>query len=338
MTTIYDIAKLANVSPMTVSRVINNTGKIKDSTKQRVEHIINELGYIPNSAARSLISKKTKLLSLILTDITNPFFTKVARGAEDKAMELGYQILLSNSDEDPVKEAAYIDMVLSTRVDGVLITPTGDDTVNELNRLTKHQIPAVLLDREIKNFSGDAVIGDSYEGSRKLVEHLISLGHNRIALINGPAAISTARERHRGYVETMESFGFPIVNNYISNINYKTDNTQNIIQTLFSLPENERPTAIFAANNFIAVRTIQALDSFGFRVPNDVAVVCFDEIGPIDNFNPFLTVATQPAYEFGQIGIQLLIDRIEKEGAHQPNKIVLPPKIIIRQSSVTNVD
>src|SRR5699024_5271345 len=145
--------------------------------KQKIERAIKELGYIPNTAARSLTSKKTKLLSLILSDITNPFFTKVTRGAEDKAMELGYQLVLSNTDVDTDKESAYVDMILSTRVDGVLITPTGDHSIKELNKLRKHDIPVVLLDRDITNFTCDKVIGDSYNGSRILMEHLIELGH-----------------------------------------------------------------------------------------------------------------------------------------------------------------
>lgn len=330
MVTIYDIAKLADVSPMTVSRVINNTDKIKDTTKQRVVSAIKELGYIPNTAARSLTSKKTKILSLIVSDITNPFFTKVTRGAEDKAMEMGYQILLSNTDEDFEKESNYIDMVLSTRVDGVLITPTGDESSKELKR---HNIPIVLLDREIDDFTCDLVVGDSYDGSRKLVEHLIKQGHKKIALINGPSTISTARERQRGYLETIKLYGLTIHEDYISQINYKIDDALKVVEKLVTLPLTEQPTAIFAANNFIAVRTIQAFKTFGWDVPGDIAVVSFDDIEPIENFNSFLTVASQPAYDFGQIGIQLLIDRINGTLKEESKKVVLQPKIIIRQSS-----
>ncbi|WP_407270901.1 LacI family DNA-binding transcriptional regulator [Radiobacillus sp. PE A8.2] len=333
MVTIYDIAKLANVSPMTVSRVINNNGNIKETTKQRVENAIKDLGYIPNSAARSLTSKKTRILSLILTDITNPFFTKVARGAEDKAMEIGYQVLLSNTDEDAEKESEYINMILSTRVDGVIIAPTGDQSLKEIERLRNQNIPVVLIDRELDNFNGDIVVGDSYEGSRKLVEHLIELGHRRIALINGPSNISTARERRRGYVETLKLSSLPIHDRYISEINYKQDDAKSVIKKLISLPKQEQPTAIFAANNFIAISTIKALQSFGLSVPNDISVVSFDDIEPIDSFNPFLTVASQPAYSFGMLAMQLLIQRMEEKESNEPRKIVLPPEIIVRKSS-----
>ena len=333
MVTIYDIAKKANVSTMTVSRVINNTGSIKESTKQKIESAIKELGYIPNTAARSLTSKKTKLLSLIVSDITNPFFTKVTRGAEDKALEMGYQLLLSNSDEDIKKESIYIDMILSTRVDGVLITPTGDQSIKELNKLRDHDIPIVLLDRDIANFKCDQVIGDSYNGSRKLMEHLIEWGHKKIALINGPSTISTARERQRGYLEAIQLAGLRIHHDYISQINFKIDNAMKVVQKLLSLPKHEQPTAIFAANNFIAISTIKALHSFGWHVPKDIAVVSFDDIEPIESFNPFLTVASQPAYQFGQKGIKLLIDRINGRIEGESKTTVLTPEIRIRESS-----
>ena len=333
MTTIYDIAKKANVSPMTVSRVINNSGNIRATTKKRVQEAIEELGYVPNSNARSLTSKKTKLLSLLITDITNPFFTSVARGAEDKAMQMGYQILLSNSDENVTKEANYIDMVLSTRVDGVLIAPTGDESLKQIKKLEKHNIPVVLIDREIQGFKGDLVIGDNYEGSRKLIEHLIQLGHKNIALVNGPQNVSTARERQRGYEETLKLNGLEINSNYISHFRYKKDYADKIVNNLLSLPKGEQPTAIFAANNFIAASTIHALERSGLRVPDDIAVVCFDDIQPIASFNPFLTVASQPAYSYGFLGVQFLIERIEGNAPRDFRRIVLPPEIKLRESS-----
>lgn len=336
MVTIYDIAKKANVSPMTVSRVINGSGSIKDTTKKRVEKAIEELNYIPNSNARSLTSKKTKLISLLIADITNPFFTNVARGAEDKAMQLGYQILLSNSDENVTKEADYINMILSTRVDGVIMAPTGDDSLKQIKILKKHNIPVVLIDREIDNFEGDLVIGDNYKGSRRLIEHLIQLDHKRIALINGPQNISTARERYRGYVETLKLNDLEINKKYITSFNYKSDEADKIIKSLFKLPKNERPTAIFAANNFIAASITHSLEKYSLKVPEDISIVCFDDIQPIASFKPFFTVASQPAYSYGFLSAQFLIERIEKTAPKDSRRILLPSEFIERQSTTRN--
>ncbi|SES04909.1 transcriptional regulator, LacI family [Gracilibacillus ureilyticus] len=336
MVTIYDIAKKANVSPMTVSRVINNSGNIKITTREKVEKAIKDLGYVPNSAARSLTSNKTKTLGLILTDIANPFFSKIARGAEDAAVELGYRVLIANTDEDFEKENTYIDMMLSARVDGVLIAPTSDKTIAQINRLKQHNIPVVLLDRTIKDFAGDYVIGDSYEGSRKLIEHLINYGHKNIALINGPSNVSTARDRQRGYLETLKLNDLPVHEHYISEIDFKnvqSGDAKNIIQHLMNHNKEKRPTAIFAANNFIAISVIQALKELGFHVPQDISVVCFDEVEPVVYFDPFFTVAAQPANQFGRIGVQYLVERVEEKKVEKERRIILPPDIHIRKST-----
>ncbi|GGH81318.1 LacI family transcriptional regulator [Pullulanibacillus pueri] len=334
MVTIYDIAKKANVSPMTVSRVINNSSNIKDTTRQKVEAIIKELGYIPNSAARSLISKRTHIISLLITDITNPFFTRVARGAEDKAKQSGYQLLLSNSDENIDKETEYINMLLSTGVDGVLYAPMGDESKKNLRTLVKSNIPFVLIDRDIQGIQSDIVLGDSYEGARRLVEHLRDQGHKNIALINGPSNTSTARERQRGYEETLRLSNLPYKKKLMWEIQYKEDTADDVIEQLLSLPKNQRPTAIFAGNNFIAVNVIKALNKKGIQVPDDMAIVCFDDFEPISGFNPFLTVAAQSAYSYGYMGAQFLIERIEGTGPKENRRIVLPPEIIVRKSSL----
>src|SRR5690625_2779728 len=186
MATIYDIAKLANVSPMTVSRVINDSKNVSESTRAKVNRAIQELNYIPNSSARYLTSKKSNILSLVITDIRNPFFTKLARGAEDKAKQMGYRLMLCNSDEDIEKESDYITMLISTGVDGVMITPSRDHSRKNLRTLNKHNIPFVLIDRKINGIEADAIHGDSKNGTRELLTHLIELGHERIAMINGP--------------------------------------------------------------------------------------------------------------------------------------------------------
>ncbi|MFC5450354.1 LacI family DNA-binding transcriptional regulator [Paenibacillus aestuarii] len=331
MVTIYDIAEKAGVSAMTVSRVINNTGRISEATRKRVRKVMEELHYIPNSMARSLVLQKTKILSLLITDITNPFYTTIARGAEDAAKRSGYRLLFGNSDEDYVKERDYVDMILSTRVDGVLFAPTGDQSLEHLQQLQKHNIPFVVLDREVPGIEADVVLGDSKEGARKLVEHLIGLGHKRIALINGSQDVSTARLRYLGYREAHTLSGMAPDDTLVAHFSYRDFHDESALDALLGLASP--PTAIFAANNMLAVGVIQALRKRGLQVPRDISVVCFDDFVHAEAINPFLTVAAQPAYQFGSLGMQLLIERIEGEAAREQRKLILPCELLIRAST-----
>lgn len=331
MVTIYDIAKAADVSAMTVSRVINNTGKISGKTRAKVRKTMEEMGYVPNSLARSLVKQQTNILSLLITDITNPFYTTLARGAEDTAKRNGYKLLFGNSDEEYGKEKDYVDMVLSTRVDGVLFAPAGDGSADHLRAMRRRNVPFVLIDREVPGIAGDAVLGDSKDGARRLVEHLIAGGHRRIALLNGRPDVSTARLRHTGYAEALKLNDIPFDPSLVAHIGYTATEDSSAVAMFLSLPDP--PTALFAANNFLAVSAIRALRSLGVRVPDDMSVVCFDDFGAAATLDPFLTVARQPAYQFGSLGMQLLIDRIRGAAGDEPRRIVLPSELIVRRSS-----
>jgi LacI family transcriptional regulator len=334
MVTIYDIAKKANCSAMTVSKVINNTGKISESTRQRVQQIMTQMNYVPNSNARSLVLQQTKLLSLLIADITNPFYTTLARGAEDEAKRLGYQLLFSNSDESIVKEQEYIETVLSARVAGVMITPVGDSSLNHLKLLEQYRIPFVLIDREVPGVTADAVLGDSKEGASQLTEHLIALGHRRIAMINGHLETSTARYRLEGYQQTLRLHGISVDEQLMMEMGFNQTNADEHMSKLLTL--KEPPTAIFAANNLIALAAIRSLRLKGYLVPEDMSIVCFDDLETDYVLDPFLTVASQPAYDFGTIGMQTLIERIQ-ENRGQNKHIVLPPKLIVRGSSAIRI-
>ena len=331
MTTIYDVAKKANVSAMTVSRVINQATTIKEETRLRVLKAIEELDYIPNRSARSLTSKDSKLLSLIITDITNPFFTSVARGAEDKANEMGYQLVFSNSDENIEKESSYIRSAISRGIDGMLLVSTGDDSKKNTDLLSKYSIPFVLIDREIQGVSTTLITGDNQSGTFRLMEHLVQSGHKRIALVTGPPSISNIREREASYLQFLKQENLPY------NDVFRTDLTkikiEPYVEKILRLPKEQRPTAIFAINNFLAVKLINQLKTFGINVPEDISVVCFDDPSPIPDYNPFLTVISQPAYKFGYMGMEILINRIEGKIDSSPQRIVLPSELLIRQST-----
>jgi LacI family transcriptional regulator len=330
MVNIRDVAKLAGVAPITVSRVINNSDSVNPATRQRVQTAIDELHYVPNTLAKSLRSRHTQTIALILTDITNPFWTTIARGVEDAAAESGFHTILCNTDENPAKEATYINLLLQRRVDGIIIAPTTPDR-KRLALLKQHQVACVLIDRRVAGFKADAVLGDNRQGACLLTEHLIELGHRRIALVNGPCSISTAQDRADGYRAALRQHQIPLEDGLIMEGGEfkQASGYQLVKQLLTHLP---RPTAIFAANNLIAVGALQALREAALRVPEDIALVCFDDIGVASVVDPFFTVVAQPAYEMGEKSARLLIERLAAKRNLRPREIVFTPQLVIRQS------
>ncbi|MGO4544582.1 LacI family DNA-binding transcriptional regulator [Paenibacillus sp. 2TAB23] len=335
MVTIYDVAAKASVSAMTVSRVINNTGKISDKTRAKVKRVMEELGYVPNQTARSLVLQQTKLLFLLITDIMNPFYTTLARGAEDAAKRSGYRLLFGNSDESIEKEADYVTTILTTRVDGVLVAPAGDPSLPHLESLRKHKVPFVLLDREVPGIECDIVLGDSKDGARRLVEHLVAQGHRNIAFVNGSPSVSSARLRLQGYQDGMKLSDLAYNENFVFETSFGplSDLTE-MGRWLDQL--DPAPTAIVAGNNVLAVEVLRLLRERRISVPEDISIVCFDDLGPYSEVEPFLTVAAQQAYQFGYMGMQMLVERIqERETALPWKKIVLPADLVIRRSVKT---
>lgn len=330
MATIYDIAKKANVSAMTVSRVINNTGRVSEKTRDKVKQVMEEMRYIPNSVARCLVTQESMIVSLLITDITNPFFTTMARGAEDAAMRHGYRLMFGNSDESFSKEKDYVEMILSMRVDGVLFAPSGDQSKEHLEWLQRQNVPFVLLDREVPGIDCDAVLGDSRDGAKRMVAEMIRYGHRRIALVNGAQDVSTARERQAGYIKALQEAGIEFDESLVMQTSYSREQDLSVAHWMELDPET-RPTAIFAANNMLALSVLKSVRSLGLRVPEDLSIACFDDFGWVEEANPFFSVASQPAYEFGEQGMQLLLDRI-KNREDKPRQIVLPCDILMRQS------
>lgn len=347
MITIYDIAEKASVSAMTVSRVINNTGKISEKTRAKVRRVMDELNYVPNHMARSLVRQQSNLLFLLITDITNPFYTTLARGAEDAARKNGYRLLFGNSDESLDKERDYIDTILATRSEGVLIAPTGDDSLAHLKKLRQHGVPFVLLDREVPGLESDIVLGDTKEGAKRLVEHLASLGHRRLAMINGSRHVSSARMRLEGYREALKLNDLAYDESRVLEMSFEPRNDLSEVDRWLGAM-NPPPTAVVAGNNVLAVEVYRTLSARGLRVPDDLSLVCFDDFGPYSEVEPFLTVIAQQAYQFGYLGMQMLVDRIQEGGGaangstggtiglgnNQPwKKIVLPADLVVRRSS-----
>jgi LacI family transcriptional regulator len=330
MTTIQDVAKKAGVAPITVSRVINNSGYVSDATRQRVETAVLELGYVPSGPARSLRLKRTNSIALVLTDITNPFFTTVARGVEDAASAAGYTVTYCNTDEDESKELKNISLLLQQQVDGILLVPalSKADTVNFIHG---HKVPVVVLDRHIPGTSADIVRCDSVEGAFKLVSYLLELGHRQIAILTGPEGASTADDRLKGYKQAMFEYGLNVAEDCIIRGTFTQESGFDMATRVLRL--NPRPSAIFAANNFIAIGAMKALQELELSVPEDISLVGFDDLPESLVMFPFLTVAAQPAYLMAQEATNLLLDRVNGEGPEEQQELVLPTELIIRHSA-----
>ncbi len=330
MTTIYDIAKKAGVSPATVSRVLNNKPGLKESTRQKVLQIAKELNYSPNYLARSLKKQRTDTIALIVSDITNPFFTTLARGVEDKASQNGFNVIFCNTDEDIEKEKAYLELMLQRRVDGILIASCSDGKTFSL--FCKKNVPLVLVDRRVNNPNLDCVTGDNEEGAYQLTRHLIEThGIKKIAILSGPLTLSTSRERIQGYQRALREFNIAIPKNYTVIGTYKEDFGYRATLE-FLKKEGSKIEAIFAGNNFIAVGVIRAARDVGIRVPGDLALVTFDDFEFASSLFPFLTAAKQPAYTMGSLACEFLLQRIRGERIKERREVVLKPEILIRRS------
>ena len=329
MPNIHDVARRAGVAPITVSRVIINNSYVSDKTRQRVETAINELAYVPNALGSSLRSKRTMTLALVLSDITNPFWTTVARGVEDTAHEYGYHIFIGNTDESPEKQSDYLTFMLQKQVDGFLLVPASSN-VTASDIFQRQRVPFVVLDRQILGSNYDSVRSDSQDGAYKLARYLLELGHKRIAVITGRHDNSAANDRVRGFLQAVKESGLDEDQQvYWGEFSQETgyEFTRVILQS------KPRPTAIFATNNFIAIGVMRALGDEKLRVPEDMSVVAFDDLPAAITIDPFFTVASQQAYEMGKKATELLIARLADEAPKEPQEIILPVDIIIRRSS-----
>jgi len=329
--TMRQVAERAGVSAMTVSRVINESPRVSEEARTRVEAAIAELGYVPNRLASGLIRRKTGAIGVIVPDVANPFFTLVVRGAEEVAWRAGYHVILCNTQGDLERERGYLEDMLAFQVEGLLIVPVGDRSRPSLRVLKKNDVPFVIIDRSIAGHDGDLVQGDSVGGARRLVEHLIGLGHRHIGMVTETSEVSTARDRLQGYKEALAAAHIQfrpelIVEASAIDVGAAHDATLKLLDLL------DPPTAIFSVNNIAVVGVAEAARERGLEIPHDLALVCFDDIEHASRFLPFLTVMAQPAETFGTIATQLLLDRLAGQVSERRRIVVLPADFIVRES------
>ncbi len=330
MASVEDVARRAGVSPITVSRVVNNHANVSRATRERVQRAVAELNYIPNALARGLKQARSDLIALIITDISSPFFTDVARGAEDAARMAGLSLVLGNSEEDPAVEAEYLRVMGERRVDGVILAPT-HRAADALTRGLPAGIPVVLFDRHVPGVDADIVRCDTRAGAYALCEHLLALGHSRIAIVGGMPTVETWSQRVSGYEAALRDAGIPVSSDLEIAGDYKGDGGAAAVREL--LAHGERPDAIIAANAQVAIGVLDALVAAGCRVPEDVGVAAIDDPLPRSTFWPRLTVVEQPGYEMGKAAVELLAGRLgSTERELQPRQVVFDARLKIGTS------
>jgi LacI family transcriptional regulator len=331
--TIKDIAHLANVSHTTVSRALNDKSRIRNETKEKILAIVRELNYQPNLIARSLVMRRTKTLGLIITTIANPFYTELALGIESTARSLGYNIILSFTHSDLAIESASVDMLRSKGVDGIIFSSAHMEDPN-IVKLAEEEFPIVLVNRRtyhpMVKEKVDYVGVDNILGGYLAVEHLIKLGHRQIGVIGGSSESSVGFERLEGGKKALEAYGLePMANYFLEGDFLKESGYQGGIRFLRM---GQPPSAIFATNDYMALGVYQAVIEKGLKVPEDIAIIGFNDIEFTAMKGIELTTIGQKKYEMGTIAVKTLVERIEGKKSGPTEEIFLEPELVIRKT------
>jgi len=330
MVTIRDVARRAGVSVATAARALGSYGYVRGTTRERVRRAARALDYHPNVIARSMIKGRTHTLAVIVSDNANPFFAAAVRGIEDVALPHGYGITLCNADEDAAKESMYLRVIRERRVDGLVLSPSGEATPL-LRAMIRGGLPVVQIDRRLHGVTADAVVIDNRAGVRAAVEHLLRLGHRRIGMIAGPRRLYTGRERLQAFRTTMRRAGAPVDRDLVVEGDFKAGSAYELVRTFLRM--RRRPTALFVANNLMTIGALLGLKEAGVRIPQDMAIVGFDDMEWAPILTPPLTAVAQPGYALGATAAGLLMQRLTTSGDRTPPRtVVLQPRLVIRQS------
>ncbi len=333
--TIREVAASARVSVATVSRVVSGSPhRVSAETRRRVLAAVARLHYHPNLVARGLKKRITHTIGLIVPDISNPFFPAIARGIEDVASRAGLAVLLCNTYEDLAKESSYLTLLSKRMVDGLIFATVGANT-EHLRMLRRQRVPVVLIARAPVDVEIDAVLVDNRRGAREATEHLLRLGHRRIAFIGGPATVSSATERLAGYRDAMDAAGVRVDSALVIDGGFRADGGAAAVAGL--LRREISFTAILAGNDLMAIGAMEELRRHGRRLPEDVAVVGFDDITFASLVEPPLTTVAQPKYRMGCLAMERLLELIGG-GGHRPRRLVLEPQLVIRRSCGAGIE
>jgi DNA-binding LacI/PurR family transcriptional regulator len=340
--TLIDIAALANVAPMTVSRVINGSGYVSAKMREKVQRVIDKLEYHPNALARGLKSQRSHVIGILVPDILNPFAAELAGSIQQTVLERGYTAFLATTEQSTKREHAALSAFFDHRVAGIAVatveTAAGNDA---LERFTRRGMPIVAVGRNTAPVGIDRVTADHWKGAYDAVEHLISLGHKRIAYIGASPQTAGRLRRFHGFLEAMRAHGLSVAEELIAGPNHefgpgysRQADGYDAMKHLLSLPHP--PTAVFARNDFTALGAMSAARDRGVSIPGDVAIVGFDNVPQTAFTAPPLTTVAQPTAEQGHEAAVMLLDRIEGLAERGQREVCLDCRLIVRGSTVKN--
>lgn len=329
--TIKHIAQEAGVSTATVSKVLNKKdAHISAATVDRIMKIVKEYNYIPNGLASSMVTKKTKTLGLLIPDITNPFFPEIARGVEDKASEENYSVIFCNTDDDLVKEEKCLSMLIEKMVDAIIIVPSAERT-KDFKCLKNISIPIVFVDRDLEiDYFTAKVLVDNYEGSYNAVTYLIEKGYKKIAFLTGPSSTKTSQQRLEGYKKALEDGQITYDETYILEGTFKREWGKEGIQQL--IKQQIDFDAVYCGDDIIAIGAMKALKDKGYRIPEDIGIMGYDNIYISELVEPSLSTVRQPNYHMGSEAVSIALDAIDNKNT-QCEVTILKTELIIRKST-----
>ncbi len=330
--TIKDVANLAGVSKTTVSHVLNQTRFVQEETRQRVLKAVEELGYRPSSIARSLVSKRTKTIGLLISDVGNPFYPDVILGVEEVALANDYSIFLCNTNYDLRRALKYIHTIIDKSVDGVLFM-SSSMTLEMVEEVTKHQIHAVVLDWGAMNLEEMAsTITINFEvGIQQAIQHLVEIGHRYIAHVSGPLNLWTAQVRRDAFLRALQKFGLDWENAVVIEGDLRIEGGRKALDELMKL--DPRPTAVFTANDLMALGLIWSARNYQLNLPADLSVVGLDDIDLSSKVTPPLSTVAMPRNEIGKMAMKMLLELIEAGDSGSKQKVMVDTAFVLRQST-----
>jgi LacI family transcriptional regulator, fructose operon transcriptional repressor len=327
MVSIKDVAKAAGVSTATVSRVLSNGAHVRPEVRERVMEVVEQLSYRPNLLARSLRSQQSNTIGLIVSDIRNPFFTAISRAVEDTAYEQGFSLILCNTDESPEKEAIYLNLMHDQNVAGVIFSPTLYIATNfAVSQIT---FPTVVVDRAMKDADVDMVLLDNVDAANRLSTHLIERGYQHIGILYGETS-TTGRERYRGFEKALRAHNLSPVAEHVKSVQPKIET--GYAAALKMLDSGQPLDALFTTNSLLAAGVLQAIRERNLTIPDDIALVTFDETTWASLVQPPLTLIAQPTYEIGKTATELLLQRIADPN-RATRQVIMKGQLLVRGST-----
>lgn len=327
-----DVASLAGVSTATVSYVMNNgPRRVTDNTRRKVERAIDKLGYQPSAVARSLKTKKTMTIGIVIPDIRNPIFAFIAQTIEDELVPAGYNLILCNTKELSDRETRYVEMLIRKQVDGLVIAPTLDNH-NIVSSLLRADKPIVLLDRVVEGLNAHRVLFDNEGGAFEAVSHLISLGHKRIGMISLPVGLTPGSGRLQGYRSAMQQAGLSFDPTLVKTGSSTAENAHALAEAVLGL--DRPPTALFVSSNRLARGVLMFVKEHRLNMPDDLALCVFDDIGHYSYVNPSITAVAHDYRQFGLEAAKLLMADLNGDTRLPPQVIRLPHRLNVRESTI----